>query len=65
VIGDHPDAHTLVPLAFAAMTGFELLRLVRPRSVVTDQALEKLITMFQLVLERVARAMPPRRMTLA
>ena len=52
VLGDHPDADTLVPLAFAAITGLELLQLMRPGSDVPDQALEKLITVFQLVLER-------------
>ena len=52
VIGDHPEADTLVPLAFAAMTGLELLQLMRPGSDVPDQALEKLIAIFQSVLER-------------
>jgi AcrR family transcriptional regulator len=55
VLGDHPDAGTLVPLAFAAITGLELLQLMRPGSDVPDQALEKLIAIFQLVLERVNR----------
>ncbi len=52
VLGDHPDADTLIPLAFAAITGLELLQLMRPGSDVPDQALEKLIAIFQLVLER-------------
>jgi len=52
VLGDHPDADTLVPLAFAAITGLELLQLMRPGSDVPDQALEKLIAIFQSVLER-------------
>lgn len=52
VLGDHPDADTLIPLAFAAITGLELLQLMRPGSDEPDQALEKLIAIFQLVLER-------------
>jgi hypothetical protein len=51
-LGDHPDAGTLVPLAFAAITGLEVLQLMRPGSDVPDHALEKLIALFQLVLER-------------
>jgi AcrR family transcriptional regulator len=50
VLGDHPDAGTLVPLVFAAITGLELLQLMRPGSDIPDQALEKLIAIFQLVL---------------
>jgi AcrR family transcriptional regulator len=51
VLGDHPDAGTLVPLAFAAITGLEVLQLMRPGSDVPDQALEKLISIFQLATE--------------
>jgi AcrR family transcriptional regulator len=51
VLGDHPDADTLVPLAFAAITGLELLQLMRPGSDVPDRALEQLIGVFQLVLD--------------
>jgi AcrR family transcriptional regulator len=52
VLGERPNADTLVPLAFAAITGLELLQLMRPGSDVPDQALELLIAVFQLVLER-------------
>ncbi len=50
VLGDRRDADTLVPLAFAAITGLELLQLMRPGSDVPDRALERLIDAFQLLL---------------
>jgi AcrR family transcriptional regulator len=51
VLGDDTDADTLVPLAFAAITGLELLQLMRPGSDVPGRALEQLIGVFQLVLD--------------
>ena len=52
VLGEHPDADTLVPLAFAAITGLELLQFMRPGSDLPDRAVEQLIGVFQLVLDR-------------
>jgi AcrR family transcriptional regulator len=51
VLGERPNTDTLIPLAFAAITGLELLQLMRPGSDVPDQALEQLIAVFELVLE--------------
>jgi AcrR family transcriptional regulator len=45
-LGDHPDADVLAPLAFAAITGLELLQLMQPGSAVPSLALEKLIVMY-------------------
>jgi AcrR family transcriptional regulator len=56
VLGDRRDADTLVPLAFAAITGLELLQLMRPGSDVPDRALERLIDAFQLLLGRDSRS---------
>jgi AcrR family transcriptional regulator len=55
-LGDRRDADTLVPLAFAAITGLELLQLMQPGSDVPDRALERLIDAFQLLLDRDSRS---------
>lgn len=42
-LAGHPDADTLAPLAFAAITGLELLQLMQPGSDLPSRALEQLI----------------------
>ena len=49
-LGDRPDAEKLISLAFAAITGLELLKLITPDSDRSDQALEALIDLFQTAL---------------
>jgi hypothetical protein len=46
-LGDRPDADTLAALVFATMTGLEVLQLMQPGSARANQALEKLIDVFQ------------------
>jgi AcrR family transcriptional regulator len=51
-LGDHPDADTLAPLAFAAITGLELLQLMQPGSSTPGRALEQLIAIAQVEMSR-------------